>query len=789
MPELPPLKTKVSADTGDFVSGISRASSSVGQLTGAVKLGAAALAAYAGTRGLQAAVQESMKLEEQTAELAKLVGERLADPLADSIVDMSNEMPIARDRLFEVAETATRLGVRGEKNIRAFTETAAQIGVATDSSAQEAANAFARIGAMTDTGVEDMDRLASSANALSNTMATSFSEIQDATLRSSAELTNFGLRSTDIFAVNAAMNEVSESAQRAGTRLRRLAQELQDPRKVEVFADVLGITVDEFQRLREEDPAQIILGLARVMREGGDAADELRRQTTTVTQTALAGLGNNIDGLVEALGRARTAFDENTSLQEEYARFADTAAARTKVLRNRMNNLQASIGNRLLPTFVDLLEKANFLAGALFDVSDAAESLENADAVMGLEALDKAFRQLVTRSDLTTDNITQVRENIEEAAGRFDDAGNRATFLSEAVDAVRNSTAQTPEDVQQLSVWLATLYQSLKRVEDQAGGTGRELGEGSDFTSGAREAEEATQELLERIREQRDELKFTTQEIVRQSQAYQQAPPAIQAKIDALLEEIAALEAKEEAEERAQEAAEERLEALDRQQQRVRENRRRRRQQIREQQRQFLADLQLEEVRSEIRRTEQAADRMASTVVSTFADMASGSQGPIQAIIGLIQDLIQQLAQLAAQELFLSLFQDVFSGLIGGGIPDAPAAIPEPAAPDLSFTDSLPGFQEGGSFRVGGAGGPDSQSVAFRASPGELVSVLTKEQQARARSGEGGATEIHLNQTINIPSLDQQSVSRFVSQNRALFAKPALEALRRSRGLKREVFG
>lgn len=35
----------------------------------------------------------------------------------------------------------------------------------------------------------------------------------------------------------------------------------------------------------------------------------------------------------------------------------------------------------------------------------------------------------------------------------------------------------------------------------------------------------------------------------------------------------------------------------------------------------------------------------------------------------------------------------------------------------------LPGFQRGGSFRVAGAGGPDSQLVAFRASPGEQVTV------------------------------------------------------------------
>ena len=40
-----------------------------------------------------------------------------------------------------------------------------------------------------------------------------------------------------------------------------------------------------------------------------------------------------------------------------------------------------------------------------------------------------------------------------------------------------------------------------------------------------------------------------------------------------------------------------------------------------------------------------------------------------------------------------------------------------------SLKSILPGFQFGGSFQVGGSGGPDSQLVAFRATPGEHVTI------------------------------------------------------------------
>jgi tape measure domain-containing protein len=47
---------------------------------------------------------------------------------------------------------------------------------------------------------------------------------------------------------------------------------------------------------------------------------------------------------------------------------------------------------------------------------------------------------------------------------------------------------------------------------------------------------------------------------------------------------------------------------------------------------------------------------------------------------------------------------------------------------------NLQGLQNGGKFRVGGSGGPDSQLVAFRATPNETVSVRTPGQESAAQA-------------------------------------------------------
>lgn len=74
----------------------------------------------------------------------------------------------------------------------------------------------------------------------------------------------------------------------------------------------------------------------------------------------------------------------------------------------------------------------------------------------------------------------------------------------------------------------------------------------------------------------------------------------------------------------------------------------------------------------------------------------------------------------------------------------------------------LPGFKTGGEFRVGGSGGPDSQTVAFRGSPNETVSIKTPQQmrdEARSKSGPTIIKKTEVNVMVP-PSTDYRSASQ-----------------------------
>jgi len=101
-------------------------------------------------------------------------------------------------------------------------------------------------------------------------------------------------------------------------------------------------------------------------------------------------------------------------------------------------------------------------------------------------------------------------------------------------------------------------------------------------------------------------------------------------------------------------------------------------------------------------------------------------------IKGLFNDLLRDLMDNALRDLGQTLFKAIGgsakgSGGGGGGFWGT-----------VLGAMKVPGFKTGGSFRVGGSGGADSQLMQFRATPGEMVDIRRPGQDA------GGGMAVHV---------------------------------------------
>jgi hypothetical protein len=129
-----------------------------------------------------------------------------------------------------------------------------------------------------------------------------------------------------------------------------------------------------------------------------------------------------------------------------------------------------------------------------------------------------------------------------------------------------------------------------------------------------------------------------------------------------------------------------------------------------------------------LKASKKAFDEAANAFADTFAQaMGRVMDGDIK---GLFNDLLRDVMDNALRDLGRTLFSAMGGSAQGGG---------GGFWGTILGAMKIPGFKTGGSFKVGGSGGADSQLMQFRATPGEMVDIRRPGQDA------GGGMVVHVN--------------------------------------------
>ncbi|GAA1453480.1 phage tail tape measure protein [Nesterenkonia lacusekhoensis] len=279
--------------------------------------------------------------------------------LEDGLRGIAREMPATHAEIAEVAASAAQLGVSVE-DVEDFTRTMVMMGSTTDMTADQAATAMARFANVMGTSTSDMDRLGSAVVDLGNNAATTESEIMTMAQRLAGAGQAMGMTEGDVLGIAAALSSVGVEAAAGGTAISRTMYDIdaavsQGGESLEAFAEVAGMSADEFSQLWQDDAAAgleaFVSGLGRVTEEGGSVAEVLaelgiseQRTVAAMTQMAAAG-----DMLGDSIRRGNDAFEDNTAMSAEYAYIQETLGAQIQVFKNRVNDAAIELGQVLLP--------------------------------------------------------------------------------------------------------------------------------------------------------------------------------------------------------------------------------------------------------------------------------------------------------------------------------------------------------------------------------------------------------------------------------------------------------
>ena len=331
---------------------------------------AASAAGLAIAAGLGAGVKAAIDWESAFAGVIKTVDatEAELDVLERGLRDLALEIPVSAIELAGIAEAAGQLGIETD-NILKFTETMAALGVATNLTSEEAATMFARFANITQLPQQQIENLGSAVVDLGNNLATTEREIIEMGLRIAGAGSQIGLTEAEILGFAGALSSVGIEAQAGGTAISRVFVEIDKSvraggDRLALFAEVAGMTAEQFQQAYQEDAAGAIItfveGLNRISAAGGDVfgvLEALELQDIRVRDALLRAAGAG-DLFRESIERSQGAFEENNALSKEAAQRYETVASQLQVFKNTVFELGIGIGEILLPVLVPLLDAA-----------------------------------------------------------------------------------------------------------------------------------------------------------------------------------------------------------------------------------------------------------------------------------------------------------------------------------------------------------------------------------------------------------------------------------------------
>lgn len=295
-----------------------------------------------------------------------LAGDDL-DAFRTSLMQMSTTTPTDITGLANIAADAARIGVATE-NLVEFTHIMDMLVTATTVSAGESTTQMGRLlnifygtGAAAEYLEQNFSKvvngIGSALNELGQANAVTENEILAATMRMAPAAQALEMPITAAMALAATVASGSASAERAGTQVNAALSQVAV--KIEEIARAGGMSMEGLAQMVRDDPIESFIMLAESIAK---IEDPIKRQQASAELFGLVGAkavniaGASYELLKENVELANTAFEEGTSLIEEFERAQDSVSSQLGILKNNFKVLGITIGEAVLPEITKIVQ-------------------------------------------------------------------------------------------------------------------------------------------------------------------------------------------------------------------------------------------------------------------------------------------------------------------------------------------------------------------------------------------------------------------------------------------------
>lgn len=305
-------------------------------------------------------------LDEAMTNVSKYTGLSKAEveALNEALQKIDTRTPI--EKLNALAADAGRLGITSQQAIQDFVEAGDIINVSLGEDLGE--DAVKNIGKMAQMfGESDtlglrgaMIATASAVNSLGQSSSASEPYIMEFTSRLAGVANTAGITQANIMGIASAMDQNMGQVEKSATSVQKVMMDMMS--KTEKYAELVGMTSDEFKKLVDSDMNAAFLSvldaLNSISQQGGSALAQTLsdlKLTGSGVQDTLMTLAKNTDQLREAQANATAAYADGKSVLNEYAAANNNAAAELEKQQNQINIAKANLGKELYPIYLKLI--------------------------------------------------------------------------------------------------------------------------------------------------------------------------------------------------------------------------------------------------------------------------------------------------------------------------------------------------------------------------------------------------------------------------------------------------
>lgn len=303
-----------------------------------------------------------------SGEELKVFGERISN--------VSKKIPVSQEELLKLAAAAGEAGVRGVDDLQNFSTTLAMLGKTAGINGEEAADGIQKVLTLTGSGAAQIGNFGSAVTALGEKYKVSGKNIIDNSETISREIGKFGINTSQVLALAAAVEPLGFNSKAAGIAVAEGFRGIGDAitkggEHFKALQIITGQTGDVLKKQFKDNPEvvfqEFLQGLDKIKKNGGSTGDALKYfgAAGDKTATILEALAKKGDGLNDIFKTSADEFAKNTALTEDYAHSTETFESKMKILHNTTQALAAHVGAKLVPSlsfFIDVLTGGiNFL--------------------------------------------------------------------------------------------------------------------------------------------------------------------------------------------------------------------------------------------------------------------------------------------------------------------------------------------------------------------------------------------------------------------------------------------